>query len=155
MKTRSHQREDTGLTRLQSHSSSFEAFSFTIDYFQWFNNDGRTSPVAGGGPARGSSRVRRDRSPRTKGRGVPPLSGGRRPRRPGRGSGNGQDSDPRARRQPGGSGPLEGTGAERRNPGATASLFAQDQPALAAQGPGRSTRTRRPHPARAMGAGSA
>lgn len=48
MKTCSRQREDTGLTRLQSHSSSFEAFSCTIDDFQWFNNDGRTSPAAGG-----------------------------------------------------------------------------------------------------------
>lgn len=71
VKTRSHQREDTGLTRLQSHSSSFEAFSCTIDDFQWFNNHGRTSPAAGGGPARGGSGAGENRAPRTKGRGAP------------------------------------------------------------------------------------
>lgn len=154
-KTRSHQREDTGLTRLQSHISSFEAFSCTIDEFQWFNNDGRSSPVAGGAQPEAAPAAGRDRASRTKGRGIPPRSGGSRPGRPGRGrgSGNGQDSDRRAQ---GAARRLGTAGREPQrggSPGATAAPFAQHQPALAGRGPTHSTLsthssgTRRPHPA--------
>lgn len=109
-----------------------------------------------GGPRPEAAPEPGDRAPRTKERGVSPLSGGRRPRRHGRGrgSGNGQDSDSRARRQRGGSGPREENRAARRNPGATAAPFARDQPALAGRGPGCSTETRCPNPTGATGAGS-
>lgn len=154
MKTRSRQREDTGLTRLQSHSSSFEALSFTIDDFQWFNN-GRTSPVARGGPARGSSRARRYCSPRTKGRAQGPSSFGREEAsaaRPGERERAGQrPPGPAATRRLRTAGREQNSGEEPR--GSSSAVFTGSACAGWARA-GPQHRDRAPAPAGAMGGGS-
>lgn len=51
-------REETGLTRLQNHSSLLKVFSCVINGFQRFNNEGPTSPMASGSLARRRSCLR-------------------------------------------------------------------------------------------------
>lgn len=142
MKTLNHQREDTGLTRLQSHSSSFEAFSCTIDEFQWFKKRRPDLPSGQGrpGPRQLLSRERpRTSHKRTWG----PSSFGReeaseaRPRPGGRERAGQRPPGPAGNKAARDSG--KNTEQRGRTPGAIAAPFAQDQPALAGRGPTRTT----------------
>lgn len=119
MKTRSHQREDTGLRRLQSHSSSFEAFSCTIDeFFKGLiatvgppQRPEGARPEAAPEPGETAHLAQKDAgSPLSRaggGLGGPAAAGAAGP----------GDSGSRARRQQGGSGPRVENGAAGRNPG--------------------------------------